>query len=130
MDAVERRRRILARIQEFRLIDDTFMTVVFKDRACTELLIRCLLEREDLRVVEVHSQRDLKNLWGRSVRLDILAVDDTGALYNIEVQRADQGASRKRARYNSSLLDAHIAEPGEVYEALAETHVIFITEQD
>ena len=50
MDAVERRRRILARIQEFRLIDDTFMTVVFKDRACTELLIRCLLEREDLRL--------------------------------------------------------------------------------
>ena len=130
MDYEERRARNLKRIQEFRLIDDTFMTVVFKDKACTELLIRCLLGREDLRVLEVLTQHDLKNLWGRSVRLDIVAVDGSGALYNIEVQRADSGASRKRARYNSSLLDANVTEPGETYEALTETYVIFITEND
>ena len=130
MDYEEKQQKILERIQEFRPIDDTFMTVVFKDKECTQLLIRCLLQRDDLQVLEVFTQHDLKNLWGRSVRLDILAADEGGMLYNIEVQRADSGASRKRARYNSSLLDSSITEPGEKYEALVETYVIFITEND
>ena len=118
----------LERIRAFRLIDDTFMTVVFQDIQCTQLLIRCVLQRDDLEVLRVQTQRELKNLWGRSVRLDILASDSQGVLYNIEVQRDDAGAVHRRARYNSSLLDAHITEPGEDYEALGETYVIFITE--
>lgn len=120
----------LERIRAFRLIDDTFMTVVFQDVQCTQLLIRCVLQQDDLEVLQVQTQRELKNLWGRSARLDILARDSQGVLYNIEVQRDDAGAVHRRARYNSSLLDAHVTEPGENYEALGETYVIFITEND
>ena len=36
----------------------------------------------------------------------------------------------KRARYNSSLIDANVTEPGDQYEALNESYVIFITEND
>lgn len=45
------------------------------------------------------------------MRLDILAVDEADRVYNIEVQRNDKGAGVKRARYNSSLLDANVTEP-------------------
>ncbi len=38
--------------------------------------------------------------------------------------------SAKRARYNSALIDANVTEPGDLYEALNETFVIFITEND
>jgi len=72
----------------------------------------------------------LKNLQGRSVRLDILAVDHANRIYNIEVQRSDRGAVAKRARYNSSLLDANLTEKSSAYDALNETYVIFITEND
>ncbi len=41
-----------------------------------------------------------------------------------------KGAVPKRARYNSSLIDANITEPGDSYENLQETFVIFITEND
>ena len=75
-------------------------------------------------------QHEMKNLQGRSARLDILAVDEENRVYNIEIQRDDSGASVKRARYNSSLIDANITEPGEQYENLNETYVIFITEHD
>lgn len=34
------------------------------------------------------------------------------------------------ARYNSSLMDANVTEPGEKYENLCESYVIFITEND
>lgn len=46
------------------------------------------------------------------------------------MQRADAGAGALRARYHSSILDANVTEPGERYENLRETHVIFITEND
>ena len=48
----------------------------------------------------------------------------------MKVQRSNTGADAKRARYNSSLLDANITEPGDTYKKLAETYVIFITESD
>ena len=64
------------------------------------------------------------------MRLDVFAVDIKGKLYNIEVQRGNAGAVPKRARYNSSMLDANITKPGDDYSALKETYVIFITEHD
>ena len=85
-------------IQRFRLIDDTFMSVVFQDIGCTQFLIRILLQNDGLNVTEVGTQNSLKNLRGRSVRLDIIAYDKQGKIYNIEVQRKDAGALPKRAR--------------------------------
>lgn len=113
-----------------RLLDDDFMNKVFADKACAEFLLQIILQRSDLKVAQVHVQHEVKNLQGRSARLDILAVDEENRVYNIEIQRDDRGASVKRARYNSSLIDANITEPGEQYEKLNETYVIFITEHD
>ena len=120
----------LQRLSALRLLDDDFMNKVFEDKACAEFLLQIILQRSDLKVAQVHVQHAMKNLQGRSARLDILAVDEENRVYNIEIQRDDRGASVKRARYNSSLLDANITEPGEQYEKLNETYVIFITEHD
>lgn len=130
LDLERKRLEDLRRIQSLRLLDDDFMNKVFEDNACAEFLLQIILERTDLTVQKVHSQHNLKNLQGRSVRLDILATDEAGRVYNIEVQRSDKGAGAKRARYNSSLIDANITEPGDNYENLNETYVIFITEHD
>ena len=117
-------------LRGFRLLDDDFMSKVFEDTACAQLLLNIILERDDLTVREVHGQYTIKNLQGRSVRLDILAIDQYGKRYNIEIQRQDEGADAHRARYNSSLLDANLTEPGDHYHSLGETYVIFITERD
>ncbi len=130
LDLERKRLEDLQRIQSLRLLDDDFMNKVFEDKACAEFLLQIILEGTDLTVQKVHSQHNLKNLQGRSVRLDILATDEAGRVYNIEVQRSDKGAGAKRARYNSSLIDANITEPGDNYENLNETYVIFITEHD
>ena len=120
----------MERLRGFRLLDDDFMNKVFENKACAEFLLQIILQRNDLRVKFAYGQHDIKNLQGRSVRLDILAVDDEDHVYNIEVQRNDKGAGVKRARYNSSLIDANVTEPGDEYEKLNETYVIFITEND
>ena len=120
----------LQRLRGLRLLDDDFMQKVFEDKACTEFLLQIILNRKDLHVQAVHGQHEIKNLQGRSVRLDILATDAANRAYNIEIQRNDRGAGVKRARYNSGLMDANITEPGEHYDHLNETYVIFITEND
>ena len=130
MDFEKKHQEDLQRLRGFRLLDDDFMTKVFEDISCAELLLRIILNDEGIRVLEALSQRGIKNLQGRSVKLDILAVDSHNRVFNVEVQRSDRGAGAKRARYNSALIDANVTEPGDQYEDLNETFVIFITEND
>ena len=132
LEAYNRRQQInMRRIQQLRLFDDDFMTKCFEDSpACTELLLRVILNKQDLKVEEVHTQHTVKNLQGRSVKLDIFAVDSAQKRYNIEVQRDSQGAGPRRARYHSSLMDANILLAGDDTENLPESYVIFITEHD
>ena len=122
---------MLARIQAMRLMDDDFMTVVFDgDNEITEFLLRILLSRDDLRVKKVTTQKEKRNLFGRSVKLDILAEDTNGKVYNVEVQREDEGASPKRVRYNQAMLDSHSLKKKKDFSQLPETYIIFITEND
>ncbi len=121
----------MKRIQQLRLIDDDFFAVCLEgDPKAAQLLLRIILDRDDIIVKEVHTQRTMKNLTGRTVCLDILAEDSTGKRYNIEVQRDDRGAKPKRARYHSSILDTSSLGHGKSFEELPETYVIFITEKD
>lgn len=121
----------LQRLRGLRLIDDDFMNACFDGYTDgAELLLRIILNKPDIRVKSVKTQRRMKNLLGRDICLDIDADDETGKEYNVEVQRADKGADRKRARYHSSILDAHLLQPGDDFSDLPETFVIFISEND
>ncbi len=130
MQPASKKEKDLERIRRFCLMDDAFMTKVFRRKKCTELLLRLIIGRDDLKIRDISTQYDIKNLQGRSARLDILVADKEGKLYNIEIQRNDAGADPRRARYHSALLDASTTEPGDRYENLRETYVIFITEND
>lgn len=122
--------QILEIVRNFRLLDDDFMTKVFEDKACLELMLQIVMDIPTLKVKSFHIQDTLKNIQGRSVRFDVWAEDNTRTQYNIEIQRADKGAGTKRARYNSALLDANITQPGDECKGLPKTYVIFITEND
>ena len=121
----------LKRIKAFRLFDDDFMNACFDDNIeGTELLLRIILNKPDLHVPRVTTQRFMKNLLGRDLRLDVDAIDDKGQIFDIEIQRSNAGADPKRARYHSSILDAHLLKPGQDFKDLPETYVIFIAEND
>ena len=121
----------LQRIRGFRLIDDDFMNACFENNIKgTELILRIILGKSDITVLSVQTQHVMKNLLGRDIWLDINARDSQGKEYDIEIQRADRGAGFKRARYHSSILDAHTLKPNEDFSQLPESYVIFITEND
>lgn len=121
----------LQRLRGFRLLDDDFLTKCFEGNTeSIELVLQIVMEKPDLKVLDVRTQVFVENILNRSVRLDIVATDSTGTKINVEIQRADKGAGKKRARYNSSMMDACFLEKGTDFEGLPETWVIFITEND
>lgn len=123
--------KYLETLRKFRLIDDAFFSACFDDNAKdVEYILRIILEKDDLKVLKVQTQKSVENLYGRSVRFDVFATDTKGKLYNIEVQRADSGAVPTRARYNSSMLDYHKLKKKAKFNELPETFVIFICEND
>ena len=88
------------------------------------------MKNDKIKVISVCVQNFIQNLFGHSAQLDILAEDENGMRFNVEIQRADEGAPAKRARFYSSSLDTVFLKAGHDYKELPETYVIFITEND
>ena len=117
-------------ISKLTLMSDTLMRNVFKDKECTEHLLRIILGDPGIEVLEQTLQKDYKNLWGRSAVLDCVARDQSGRIFDVEIQQDGEGATPRRARYYSGLMDMNLLKRGEDFERLPETYVIFITGDD
>ncbi len=85
------------------------------------------MEKQDLKVIDQIIQKDYKNLQGRSAILDCVARDSEGKQFDVEIQQDNEGASPKRARYHSGLMDMNTLNPGQDFDELPESYVIFIT---
>ena len=117
--------------QQMRLIDDFYMRYFFVDqKECIELILRVILDRDDVDVLSFQLQKDSEIPTCRSVCYDIVVQDHAGARYNIEFQNASDGASPLRARYHAGLLDAGALGSGADFKELPPTYVIFITAHD
>ncbi len=127
----DRHQRALAIVKRFRLMDDDFMKRCLKDNtAAVTCILQIILNKKDLTALSCQIEYTIPSLQGRGIRLDVHAIDSQNREYDIEIQRSDKGAGRKRARFNSSLLDLNSLPKGANPEKLPETYVIFITEND
>ena len=130
MDINQKKNRYLEKIKQLRLMDDTFFNSCFDGNIpCMEVVLRAVLGNDRLRVTEVITQQSVPNLYGRAVRFDALATDGE-TIYDVEIQRSDEGAIPRRARFNSSMIDSREVSKGTLFPDLPETYVIFITEHD
>ncbi len=126
------RQKYLEHLKRFRPIDDTFMRGMFQQNLpLVEFILQTILEKKDLHVISSQTQMDAKRVTGaRSICLDVYAIDESGKIYNIEVQKDCNEASPKRIRYHSSVLDIENLDVAQDFDNLPETYVIFITEKD
>ena len=129
---------VMERYQTFRqvvdditLMNNRFMNKVFDGNIpATQRILRVILKNDKIKVRKVSVQQWLQNLYGHSAQLDILAEDENGTQFNVEIQRSDEGASVQRARFYCGALDMHFLDKGKKYETLPDAYVIFITETD
>ena len=96
----------------------------------TEYVLQVIMNKKDLKVIDQVLQKDYKNLQGRSAILDCVARDSEGKQMDVEIQQDNEGASPKRARYHSGLMDMNTLNPGQDFDDLPESYVIFITRDD
>ena len=114
-----------------RLLDDALMCAAMKDNIpAAQLILRTIMKKDDLVITGMTVQSEYKNLYGRSLILDVDAIDSSGKRYDIEVQRAESGAYPERGRYHMAVIDANSLEKDHPFSDLPTVYVIFITETD
>jgi predicted thioesterase len=117
-------------VKQFNLMHDDFFAVVMQDKKALETVLRILLEKDDLIVMDVRVQYVMRNLVGHSVILDVLAEDVTGKLYNVEVQVKNMDDYQRRSRFYQASMDTSFLNKGKHYEELQDIYIIFIASFD
>lgn len=118
------------RVQHLTLMDNVFMNLCLNNNIpCVQAIVRIILGRKDLRVIKTQTQKNFQG-FERSLTIDVYAEDDEGTIYNIEIQKTNEGASPRRARFHGSMLDVHNLNKGQKFTELPECYIIFITLND
>lgn len=117
-------------VKRLRPIDDILFQKLSENKGFCEELLQVLLEQERLELVKTTPQKNLRNIKGRSVIVDVLCEGVDRNYYNVEVQKQDNDNHEKRVRYNSSNVDTYITEKGIEYKELPDLYIIYISEFD
>lgn len=120
----------MALVQQLRPIDDVFFEVLIREKCVCEEILRTILEDSKLTVLQVRPQDSIRNLRGRSVRLDALCQLGNGKVCNIEVQKADDDDHLRRARYNASCITANVTEPGIQFKDVPDVVIVYLSQND
>ena len=74
------RSKLIETIQHFRLIDETYFNNFMDDNFTgMRLFLRIIMEDSKLEVLRIQTQREVSNIYGRSVRFDVFVRDAAGA---------------------------------------------------
>ena len=118
------------KVKDLRPIDDVFFEVLASKPAVCQEILRTILEDPGLIVEEVIPQSSLRNIYGRSVRLDALCYLGDGTKVNIEVQRSDNDNHLKRVRFNEASITVKESNSGDDFGDLPNVIVVYISEFD
>ena len=121
---------LIKQIQSMNLFNDTFISVVFRDKGACLHLVRQLMQNPTLDIIAFRTQDDIPMLISKSPRLDITAEDDKGTIYEIEIQRVKECAPARRVRYYSSVMDSELLRKGVTYDKLPELYLFYLSEED
>ena len=119
-----------ALIGQLNLMDDLFFHKVAEDTQACEEILRIILKKPDLQVKRCQPQRFLRNIDAHSVILDVLCTDESGRMFNIEVQKQDNDDHQRRVRFNISNIDTFFMEKGVSYADFPDVCVVYISAFD
>ena len=103
---------------------------LFAAAMADEELCRMVLERIleiPIRAVRVQSENTfLFNSDYRGIRLDVFADDGAGTVFDVEMQTVNRGNLPKRSRLYQAHMDVGALKPGDSFDALPESFIIFL----
>ena len=119
------------KLKQLTLFDAILFRKVFDlNIPAAEVLLRTIMENDKIKVARCKTEYTVTGLASHSVQLDLLAKDEHGRFFNVEVQTESSGAPPQRARYYVGAVDTGHFPKGDDYHTLFDTYVIFITKED
>ena len=120
----------LAFARSMNLFSTPFMREVFKDERATQYVLRILTGKPDLVIKDNQTEYRIAKIDSRDAVLDVLAADEAGVVYHIEIQLADGDDHILRVRFYSAMTDSEMLEKGTKYTDLPNTYIFYISMND
>ena len=118
--------------EELTFCDDFMFGKTMEDLKLCREVIQCLLQREIGELEEIQEQKEFKfTSDGKPIRLDVYSRDDTGTIYDAEMQNKNNKSIDglqlpKRSRFYQSSIDMEVLNKNGRYKALPDSNVMFI----
>ncbi len=113
--------------QNLNLSDDFLFAKVMEDETILRPVIEKILGIRIRNMTIVQSQRIIDiEPDSKGIRLDIMADDEKGSRYNVQIQKKNEYNIGTRSRYYHSMMDLDLLEKGGKYNDLQKNVVIFL----
>lgn len=118
-------------VERLVVMDDAMFEAMCQSPDFVQELLQVVLNEPKLRIKpkSLVAQKSVKNLRGRSIRMDAYVEGENDRVFNIEVQKADDCNHVKRVRYNASLITAHNSEPGDSFDDVQTLCMIYLSKK-
>lgn len=122
----------IKKYEELRFTDDFMFCKVLTTNPdlCHELLeliigkkVGAFTRLDEQKPIEITSD-------GKGIRFDVYSEDDTGTVYDCEMQTTVNRNLPKRSRYYQGMIDLNLIERGADYSELKQSYIIFICPND
>lgn len=120
------------RLQDLNLADDFLFDAATEDLEACKIIIELSL---GITIKEIHwkeGQKVLHNLPGkRGIRMDFYVIDIENRIFNVEMQKRNEGNIPKRTRFYQGLVDAPLLKTGERgFDHLNPLYIVVICDFD
>ena len=124
--------KAMEKLRQMTLLDDFLFDVVTENLENCKIIIELSM---GIRIRELRwreGQKVIHNLPGmRGIRMDFYVEDMDGNIFNVEMQKRNEGNIPKRMRFYQALLDAPLIQSGEKsFDNLNPTYIIIICDFD
>lgn len=119
---------VLASLQKLNLMDDFLFDAVTVDLEVCKIIIELSLGITIRSIAWKEGQKVIHNLPGsRGIRMDFYVEDDLGQVFDVEMQKRNEGNIPKRTRFYQALIDAPMLKSGERgFDGLKPAYIVVI----
>lgn len=123
---------LLAPLKKLNLMDDFLFDIATSDLEACKIIIELSLGISIHNIRWKEGQKVIHNVSGkRGIRMDFYVEDDKGRIFDVEMQKRNEGNLPKRTRFYQALVDAPLLERGEKgFDNLNPTYIVVICNFD
>lgn len=111
-------------------IDFTLLREVLKSPECANIVIKTIMNRKDLKIIENHTPYEEIIKKNSPILLKVYATDSYDCVYNIHLIMGDEEGNPLYARYYSSMAEAEVDYTENYFPEINQTYTIFINDKD